>query len=295
MKYVLYHKGCADGFGAAYAAWTQLRYGATYIPVAYGDPMPAMPDATEVYILDFSYPRRELVELSERVERLRVLDHHETAEKELIGLDFALFDNSKSGCVLAWEYFNPEREVPELLLYVQDRDLWRWSLPDSKNVNTAVASWLPWRMESWRDAISVWETSTRERMVEYGEHANHHRDYAVSRACASARPVEIDGLKGLGVSSCVYQSEIGHQLLTEHADADFAAVYQVRPDGELLVSLRGRGDVNVGQMAKKYGGGGHRDAAGFRWPSGLENLGVPTMSHAHLIAEDTETLTRDAQ
>lgn len=40
--YVLYHAHCADGFGAAYAAWLKLGNDAQYVPVKYGDPPPVM-------------------------------------------------------------------------------------------------------------------------------------------------------------------------------------------------------------------------------------------------------------
>jgi len=34
-------------------------------------------------------------------------------------------------------------------------------------------------------------------------------------------------------------------------------------DGQVKVSLRGKGDVDVSAIAAKFGGGGHRNAAGF--------------------------------
>ena len=139
-SYVLYHGGCSDGFGAAFAAWMRLQHQATeYIPVSYGKPMPDIPDGSDVYIVDFSYSREMLISLSERCQ-VRVLDHHKTAQAGLEGLPFCTFDMDKSGAVLAWEYFHPGDDVPEILLYVQDRDLWKWKMTRSKEVNAAIAS-----------------------------------------------------------------------------------------------------------------------------------------------------------
>lgn len=105
--FVLYHANCPDGFAAARAAWMSLGDAATYLPVSYGDPLPAIPDGSEVYIVDFSYPRPILEELEARC-GLTVIDHHATAQEALSGLAFAHFDMSKSGAVLTWEHFHKE-------------------------------------------------------------------------------------------------------------------------------------------------------------------------------------------
>lgn len=46
-------------------------------------------------------------------------------------------------------------------------------------------------------------------------------------------------------------------------EADVAALAKVHDDGRVKVSLRSRGDTDVGSLAAKMGGGGHRLAAGF--------------------------------
>ena len=96
MIYVLYHSPCIDGFTAAYAAWTKFGndHLVTYVPCRYHEPLPEIEDGSHVYILDFSYPREILVELAERC-LLVVIDHHESAQKDLEGLSFAHFDMKK--------------------------------------------------------------------------------------------------------------------------------------------------------------------------------------------------------
>lgn len=276
---VLYHANCADGFGAAYAAWRVLGDDARYLPVRYGDPLPdevASADLgdTEVFILDFSYPRAELEALHARCRDLVVIDHHASAQRELKGLDFAVFDRARSAAVLAWLYFQEEAPVPELLSYVQDRDLWAWVLPDSREISEAIDAYLPRRFVSWRDCVQTWGLMKKE-MVKFGQAALRKSEGLVDRACGGRRWMSVDGHRVTSVCSCLLQSEIGHALLQLEPAADFAAIYTVDPDGELRVSLRGRGDFDLSEIAKKFGGGGHRDAAGFRWPTGLVNAGVP--------------------
>ena len=107
--YVLYHANCLDGMASKYVAW--LHFGdnpnVTYIPVAYDEPFPDIPltKNTQIFVLDFSYPRSQLLYVEQMVFRLVVLDHHKTAQEELAWLSFATFDSNKSGCGLAWDYF----------------------------------------------------------------------------------------------------------------------------------------------------------------------------------------------
>jgi phosphoesterase RecJ-like protein len=52
-----------------------------------------------------------------------------------------------------------------------------------------------------------------------------------------------------------------------------AAVLKESDGGSIAVSLRAKGECNVSEVAKKFNGGGHRNAAGFRRPGGsLEQL-----------------------
>lgn len=67
------------------------------------------------------------------------------------GLDFAHFDMTKSGAVLTWEYFH-DKSVPKLLLHIQDRDIWKWSIPGSDEILTALDCY-PQEFEIWDDLM----------------------------------------------------------------------------------------------------------------------------------------------
>mgnify|MGYP001565300630 CR=1 FL=1 len=139
---VIFHNPCADGSGAAFAAWCKFGEEAEYRPAKYGDAAPTDDEVRgrDVYVLDFSYPRAELERVATAAGRLVVLDHHKTAEADLAGLPYAKFDMGKSGAVMTWEHLHPGVEVPEVLLYVEDRDLWRWALPRSREVSAALSA-----------------------------------------------------------------------------------------------------------------------------------------------------------
>ena len=275
---VLYHAHCADGFAAAYAAWCALGDTADYRPVTHGDPLPAIPDGTRVFILDFSYPRPVLEALAARCQ-LTVLDHHQTAQAELAGLDFATFDMEKSGCVLAWEHFqgtgNCLGPVPELLLYVQDRDLWRWELDFSKAVSAALTLHVR-EFAHWQ--ILCDDPGTIDRLRHEGRTAIGTHRVLIDRICGVARFGVLSGGR-IGVdfttagaviaNTPVLQSEVGHELLQRYPEQSIAACYYDRDRLTRVWSLRSRrGGPDVGALARLFQtapgqGGGHACAAGF--------------------------------
>ncbi len=259
---MLYHKNCEDGFGAAWVAWKALGDQAKYIPVQHGDSPPEIPDRSRVTIVDFSYPRDVLIELEERMESLRVLDHHKTAAQDLAGLDFVTIDLQKCGAMLAWEYWFPGESAPLFLQYIQDRDLWLFHLDNSSEVSAALRSY-PKDFEIW-DSLSV------DDLAKDGVAIQRAINVQVSSHVEIATLQTVAGYSVPVVNASCYQSEIGDRLNASYPDAPFAACYFERPDGRRQWSLRSRGNFDVSAVAQRFGGGGHRNAAGY-----IEGIATP--------------------
>ena len=265
---VLYHAD-ADGFGAAFALWGVFGDNdATYIPVQYGQPVPDIPEETKaLYIVDFSYKRGICEELAKKYE-LHVYDHHKTAEAELKDLPYATFDQSKSGCAIAWEAFH-DAPLPDILRYVQDRDLWKFELPESEEVNLYIAT-LPWDFSVWTNMLG---SGFRTASKTLGRAIKSFRDGQIKSVMKSARMMRLsDGeetwdVPVLNLSNNV--SEVGNELCKAYPDAPFSVTYCDRKDVRSW-SLRSIGDFDVSRIAKMFMGGGHKNAAGFStdigWP-----------------------------
>ncbi len=166
---VIFHKSCADGFGAAFAAWLKLGDEAEYLPMQYGDvpevqDLRDMVDHRDVYVLDFSLPKPGMDELFRTAERVVWLDHHKTAfEMWGVPVDFryecadvgdrhrTILDNNRSGALIAWEYFHPNTEVPMLIKHIDDYDRWQFKLQGTKEFNKALWSYASWSFEQWKD------------------------------------------------------------------------------------------------------------------------------------------------
>jgi oligoribonuclease NrnB/cAMP/cGMP phosphodiesterase (DHH superfamily) len=258
---VLYHDDCIDGFGAAWAAWRRLGDGARYLPVVHGDPPPDV-TGRHAHILDFSYTRDILLDMAKQAASLEVVDHHKTAQENLKGLDFCIFDMTKSGAVLAWEHFHPGEAVPPLLLNVQDKDLWQWKLEGSREITCALRGH-PFTFERWSRWAGDWER-WRKVLLEEGAAILRYQDEVVGQAVATAEEITVLGHRVLCANSPVLQSEIAGKL----AEGRPFGVAWYEAAGKRYYSLRSRdGGIDVSEVARRLGGGGHAKASGFSLPS----------------------------
>ncbi len=250
---VLYHAECADGFGAAWAIWK--RYPSSrFMAVKHGEPPPEHVSGQRIVIVDFSYPRPVLERLAKEATSLLVLDHHITAEQALSDLPYAYFDQTRSGAVLAWQWAHDE-PVPWLLQYIQDKDLWHWALPCSREISAALASY-PFDFQ-------LWNTFDQQELEKEGRAILRYENELVTKLAAQSRLVNFEGAVVPAVQSSVLTSQIGERLSSAHP---FCLIWHDR-NGRRYYSMRSReGGTDVGAIASSFGGGGHTHAAGFSIP-----------------------------
>jgi len=261
------HANCMDGFGVALAVkYHDILTGITDREIHYcnyGDPAPEVVGAN-VIIGDFSFSRDELIDLHSQANSLVVLDHHKTAKENLEGLDFCIFDMSKSGAVLTWEYLFPDEIVPGLLRYIQDRDLWNWSLKNSKEISSYLQTVDFKNIELNKVALVDWLYMINDKeMIANGAailaYQNQHIK-KISNKKEKLPRTNIGGFDVICINATTLISETGNALA---ADEPFVAMYFDTEDKRVF-SLRSHDDgEDVSVIAKKYGGGGHPRAAGF--------------------------------
>jgi uncharacterized protein len=276
--YVLYHANCPDGFGAAFAAWLKFGDQAEYIPCSYGQLPPEMEQGSRAFILDFSYPRNVLKAMGRCFcNQIIILDHHANAKADLEDMPGSHFDLNKSGAVMAWEYFFPEKEVPQFFLYLQDRDLWRWKMPFSREVSLALASY-PFDFNDWLihwshvpELKAVGKIIRRlvDQQVEIMARNFRRAWFDLARGRVSfvepgtAPMVETNQAVAPACNAPVFMSEVGEKLLELCPAAIFSAVYFDRGDSKRQWSLRSRPEFDCSVIARAFGGGGHKQASGF--------------------------------
>ncbi|MCX9587137.1 phosphohydrolase [Vibrio cholerae] len=260
----IYHANCCDGMGAAWVVHKAINENddVEFIAASYQGDIPDVKDA-HVIIVDFSFKQEQMREIAKQANSVLVIDHHKTAQAELIplieqGIINGVFDMEKSGAMLAWNYFFPNEDPPRLIEHIQDRDLWKFELVGTREIQAALYSY-PMELELWDELM---ETDTGKLYLEW---------VAIDRA----HKKNVNGL----VEFCSYQSSIAGFLVPTlncnymfasdagnilAKDAQFSATYQ-ETEGYRKYSLRSvDGGMDVSEIASKFGGGGHKHAAGFK-------------------------------
>jgi uncharacterized protein len=261
---VIYHANCADGFSAAWCFWRKYGPDADYFPGVYQQDPPDVA-GREVYLVDFSYKRPVVEKMVAAAKRVWLIDHHKSAIEDLATLDglHLFIDMERSGATLAWDFLYPDEARPLLLGHIEDRDLWRFQLPGTREIQAFVFShkydFLTWdRLMSARE-LELMEMTAAGAAIE----RKHNKDIAELLAKCK-RTMKIAGFD-VPVANLPYtmSSDAAHVMAMR---APFAACYYDTPTGREF-SLRSRDDgMDVSEVAKIYGGGGHKHAAGFRVP-----------------------------
>jgi len=259
---VIYHGGCTDGFGAAFSAWKCLGNRAEYHACKHGEAPPDV-QGKNVVILDFSYDNATTKRLISEAASLLVIDHHKSAMVELHDVSNTHFDMTHSGARLSWDFFHPGHPPPKLINYIEDRDLWKWELPYSKEFSAAF-DMVPFTFE---DFEKYEDDSVFDDAVKRGSYILAYSKTVIKKVCEKAAQRRYQGMDVMVVNSSHWMSEIGNRL--SH-DCDFAVIwYYDHEDRKIKVSLRAFHDnVDVSEIAKRFGGGGHKKAAGFALPNG---------------------------
>lgn len=266
----VFHAGCPDGFGAAWSVWRAWNGGGNFIARGHEDRLRGEDFEDHlVAFVDIAPANDELETLAEHAAQVVVLDHHITSknryesdpsiENQLNGYGHVIrFDMNHSGAVLAWRYFMEDEPLPDLLAYVQDQDLWTWELPDSDAVNAAISSY-PRTFEAWS---SLAERPIEELMTEGVPILRANRQ-DVERSLRNAAPLALGSRRVESVNASINRSSIGHELAKRKAFGEpWGCVYRIVGD-RIFATLYSIGDFDVSAIAGEYGGGGHKNAAGF--------------------------------
>ena len=272
----IYHANCADGFGSA---WVVRKYfqevmkePVNFYPGIYQNPPPDVTGRV-VYMVDFSYKADVLKNMASKALRINIIDHHKTAQAELENIKdtpyiYPIFDMNRSGAGLTWDTLFPGQPRPELINYIEDRDLWRFNLPNSREVSAALFSY-PYDFEVWDELMDRSYDGGIQALIKEGiaidrKHLKDIRELSK----VIMRPMKIGGYL-IPVVNLPYTmgSDACHELCEQDfngARPAFAAYYYDMPEGRNFGMRSIEGGADVSEIAKLYGGGGHKHAAGFR-------------------------------
>ncbi|MFP4247877.1 MAG: hypothetical protein ACLFQ1_11950 [Halochromatium sp.] len=256
----IYHSDCLDGFSGAWVVdMAHAQTGLELYPGVHHQPPPEV-RGREVILVDFSYKRDLLLAMADAAEHILILDHHASAQADLIDLPanvVTVFDMERCGAMIAWGHYFPDRRPPRLLEHVQDRDLWRFELPGTREITATLDSY-PFSLIEWGRLMGEDPEALREEGIPILRQRDKDVQKLVETLAYRSRIAghEVPVINAPGQ----YSSEIGALLCRGEP---FAACYHDTPNGRRF-SLRSDADgLDVSWIAAQFGGGGHPRAAGF--------------------------------
>ena len=267
----IYHNNCLDGFASAWVVRQALGDNVEFYKGVHQQAPPVV-NGQAVLLVDFSYKKDVLQKMLKTADSITIIDHHVSAEKDLSGLLQSgkikgLFDMKQSGAMLTWQWFNPGQPAPKLIEHIQDRDLWQFKLQGTREIHSALSS--------YAYDFSVWDKFMAD--------SNNELETLKGEGVAIERKLQKDikeliesGVRRMKIAGydvpvlnapLAYVSDAGNILSVGES---FAACYWDHPAGRSF-SLRSQQEgVDVSEVAKIYGGGGHKNAAGFTVEAGWE-------------------------
>jgi hypothetical protein len=290
---VIYHSPCPDGFTAAWCltATTSGEPQYEFVPGTYGQPAPDV-RGRDVILLDYSYKEAVVRQMAAEAASFLVLDHHASAERDLAFLPLpvidghivrgydvelmrqigpcAVFDMGRSGAGLAWDFFNWKLPRPKLVDVIEDRDLWKTEVEGSREAQAVVLSH-EYSFENWDGLAGRFEEDYASVVAEGTAILRRHmKDVReIVARCATRGTIAGFDVPIVNVPY-TYGSDAANIMCQGEP---FAAYYYDKP-GVREWGLRSTDSgEDVSKIAASLGGGGHRNASGFRTP--LPELGHP--------------------
>lgn len=264
-KVILYHADCNDGFGGAWAAWKKFGDEADYIPIEHQMPLPEGLKDKQIFFIDIVPDEATLKKVINDNTTVIGIDHHKTSEAKMYLFKEHSFDNNHSGSVLAWKYFHSDKPVPKLLLFVEDSDLWKSEYLETGKFIVALGLF-DFNFRVWDKIAEDLESS--EKINDYlkkGEVILDYEEKLINYLEKQAQLVEFLDYKVYAINAPrSLRNSIAHVLYKRLPP--FAISWMQEKD-KIHVSLRSDGLFDVSEIAKKYGGGGHKAAAGFSFPA----------------------------
>lgn len=305
---VIYHHPCADGFSAAWCFWRKFGADADYFPARYGRPAPDVTGRI-VFMADFSYPAPVLAGMLDAARSITLLDHHASASRDIrawveeeanhrdavaweeregfwtgAGLGpranlAVVMDMNRSGSTVAWDFLFPHDPRPLLLGHIEDRDLWRFKLPNTREIQSTVFSY-EYTFENWDRLMAADPAALLQMTVGGAAIDRKHRKDIAEIILESERYMVIDD-EAVPTVNVPYTmcSDVGNILAQREMDAArkrawpaeslarlFAATYFDTAEHRCFSLRSVEGGADVSAIAQKFGGGGHVRASGFKVP-----------------------------
>jgi oligoribonuclease NrnB/cAMP/cGMP phosphodiesterase (DHH superfamily) len=295
---VFYHSPCVDGLVSAaifsMALEDSVCYSATYVGVNYdtGDKVieEKVEDGDTVFFLDFCPSIAVLEMLSHKVDMQYILDHHESSFEKLERMGEVpntcfYLTKERSGAGIAYDllldekkFYLSNRHMTNIVNHVSDYDTWQRRLPDTEAFHAYAMATYDTILSVIHDFKALQDTTFQDLLNE-GKIILRTRESIAKKAIIdSVILLNIRMLiKGTVVKQKAFLVNIPHELSSMVPDLILDKYGSPETEPPIILCYRVAGDyiqysartqkgsrITALDIARRFQGGGHENAAGFR-------------------------------
>jgi oligoribonuclease NrnB/cAMP/cGMP phosphodiesterase (DHH superfamily) len=279
IEVVIFHHPCMDGFASAFVAQLYLNKNnkdIKLIPKSLDGKPINIEDIKDKNVLMVDIVCENFAEINEKANSLIILDHHKTNEIKLKDVDYAYFDMNKSGVGIAWEYFyefeDKDKTIPLFLDCIQDRDIWTWKIEKSRNFCDAIYELVDFSDFKFKIFYNLYDDENEfEKYYNIGKTLNEIKLKNIKSLVKYHSNKYKITINETNYEVYIYNitsniiSDLGNYVM-DNLDCDFVILWSYNHNEEQYsYSLRSKDEkTDVGEIAKIFNGGGHRNASGLR-------------------------------
>lgn len=241
-------------------------------------PMETIRKDEQVYIVDYSISPDEMRELLNITKDVTWIDHHKTAiekykefEHEIRGIRY----DGVSGCMLTYCYIHHmtargegeikpfdismTEDAPMFTKLIDDWDVWKFNYGDDTRYFQ-----IAFNAYDFSPCADTWDmfldNDGEQTLIEQGKIMIQYRDNWAKNYMKLGFETEFEGYKCFAVNLGCCNSDYFKSLPEGKYEILMPFVF----DGNVYTVSLYSTTVDVSEIAKKYGGGGHKGASGFQ-------------------------------
>lgn len=275
---VVYHRNCIDGFCSAWIVWKFLKGDATYQGVM-PDKMPDPSTYKKKYVifLDTSISVEYLDKVKAVATNVLLIDHHQTFADEIKNHPQVVFDLDHSASYITWRLFNSDQKIPQFIRYIEDNDLGIKALGKTEAFISALGTKLPFHhIDFFKDWNKLLNPAFVQKLVDDGVKYQEYKNYLLRRNMHITVPKKFGPYKvAIGNFGTVsLASDLGNKISELNSQYDFVILwsYHYNTQEYSIILRTKKNNIDLSEIAKIYGGGGHPRASRFAWKGEINDL-----------------------
>lgn len=256
----------------------------TMWPYDYGEPFPfdKIEEGSKVLMVDITTnPYSTMFRVNAQYD-LFVIDHHKSFIESDAGKNInGLLTDGVAACQLTWHHFFLNDPTPEIIRLLGEYDVWKNEDKDQWE-NSIMPTQMAMRMKHTDPATNVGHTFWDEYISSALKGTHHSKEIEMGcwgdgntiiayQKMEDKKAVdfysfeaEFEGLRAICLNNTRFNSQVYESVWDPEKYDIMVAWVNVRGDSYTFSMYTEKEDIDVSKIARKFGGGGHKKAAGFQ-------------------------------